>query len=91
MQRYKKALLFVLGFLFIPEILSRLTGLMFGLYDERLLVGYFAVVFLLIYFSFPILYRKDVPKRFPNKYGFYALQYLIFWIFGIIFVLYATE
>ena len=46
MQRYKKAFLFILGFLLIPEILSKLTGLMFNLYDEQLLIGYFAFVFL---------------------------------------------
>ena len=91
MQRYKKAFLFILGFLLIPEILSKLTGLMFNLYDEQLLIGYFAFVFLFIYFSFPFLYRKDTPKRFPNKYTFYAIQYLIFWILGIIFILYITK
>jgi len=91
MQKYKKALFFVLGFLFIPEILSKLTALALGLYDDWLLTGYFAFVFLIIYFTFPILYCKDVPKRFPNKYAFYGLLYLIFWIFGAILALFITE
>ena len=91
MQTLKKALYFLLGFWFIPEILSELTSLILSVDDSRLLVGYYALVFLIIYIAFPILYRKDVPKRFPNKYTFYGVLYLIFWILGIILALYITE
>lgn len=91
MQKLKKAFYFLLGFLFIPEILSELTALILNLYNSRLLVGYYALVFLIIYFAFPFLYRKDIPKHFPNRYAFYGILYLIFWIFGIILALYITE
>lgn len=91
MNKYKKALLFILGFLFIPETLSLLAAYILGLYDEYLLMGYFALVYLLIYFTFPLLYRKDVPKRFPNRYTLFAVLYLIFFLFGLILALYITD
>ena len=79
---------FILGFLFVPVILSNLVAYILNSSDENMLVGYFALVYLIIYLSFPKLYSKDVPRRFPNKYMFYFWEYLIFFIFGVVLGLY---
>ena len=83
----RKFLLFVLGFIFIPLVLALTTSFLCKLVDFNTMIYYFRAVFLVIYLSFPVLYRKDMPKRFPNKYAFYAMEYIIFWIFGIVLAL----
>ena len=87
----KKILYFLLGYIFIPIGLALTTTFLYKIIDFHIMVSYFQIAFLIVYMTFPVLYRKDMPKRFPNKYMFYALQYLIFWIFGIILALYAIE
>ncbi len=84
MQKMKKAFLFVLGICFIPLFLGNVNALIFGDDYRKVFSGYFLLVYLLIYCMFPLLYRGDAPKRFPNKYIFYAVQYFIFWIFGVV-------
>ena len=91
MLHAKKILFFILGYIFIPIGLALTTSFLYKIVDFHTMVSYFQIVFLIVYFAFPILYRKDMPKRFPNKYMFYALQYFIFWIFGIILALYIVE
>jgi len=88
MKKLKKPFYFILGFLFVPVILSNLVAYILNSSDENMLVGYFALVYLIIYLSFPKLYSKDVPRRFPNKYMFYFWEYLIFFIFGVVLGLY---
>jgi len=87
----KKILFFILGYIFIPRGLALTTPFLYKIVDFHTIVSYFQVAFLIIYLAFPVLYRKDMPKRFPNKYMFYALQYFIFWILGIILALYTIE
>ena len=84
MHKLRKAFLFILGISFFPLFLGNISALIFGDDYKKIFSGYFILVYLLVYFSFPFLYRKDVPKRFSNKYMFYAVQYLIFWIFGVV-------
>jgi len=87
----KKILFFILGYIFIPAGLAFTTSFLYRMVSLNTMIYYFRAVFLIIYLAFPVLYRKDMPKRFPNKYMFYALQYFIFWIFGIILALYTIE
>lgn len=84
MQKLKKVLLFILGLTFIPPFLGHINASVFGESYFKSFSGYFVIVYLLIYFTFPFLYSKDTPKIFSNKYTFYAVAYLIFWIFGTI-------
>ena len=87
----KKILYFILGYIFIPIGLALTTSFLYKVVDFHIMVDYFQISFLIVYLAFPVLYRKDMPKRFPNKYMFYALQYFIFWIFGIVLALYTIE
>ena len=87
----KKILFFILGFIFVPMGLALTTSFLYKIVDFHIMVEYFQTAFLIIYLAFPVLYRKDMPKRFPNKYMFYALQYFIFWIFGVVLALYVIE
>jgi len=84
MQRLKKAFLFVLGLEFVPLFLGNINALIFGEEYQKVFSGYFLLVYLVVYFSFPFLYQKDTSKRFPNKYMFYAVLYFIFWMFGAV-------
>lgn len=83
-KRLKKFLNFILGLTFIPPFLGRISASVFGESYFKSFFGYFLIVYLLMYFTFPFLYSKDTPKMFSNKYTFYAVAYLIFWIFGTI-------
>jgi len=84
MKRLQKAFLFVLGLCLVPLLVGNVSALVFGDDYRQVFSGYFLLVYLLVYFSFPLSYRRDVPKYFPNKYMFYAVQYFIFWILGAI-------
>lgn len=77
-----------MGFIFIPTVLAFITFFIQDIADFDTLLYYFRAVFLIIYLSFPILYRKEMPKLVPNRYAFYALLYLIFGTLGIILALY---
>lgn len=91
MKKLKKPFYFILGFLFVPVILSNLVAYILNLYDKDMLVGYFALVYFIIYATFPKLYSKDVFKRITNKYVFYFLEYLLFFILGLIGALCITS
>ena len=91
MKKLKKPFYFILGFLFVPVILSNLVAYILNLYDKDMLVGYFALVYFIIYVTFPKLYSKDVFKRITNKYVFYFLEYLLFFILGLIGALCITS
>lgn len=91
MQKFKKALLFILGFLFIPTFLGHISASILGNGYFKSFSGYFVVVYLLIYFLFPFIYQKNTLKIFHNKYIFYITLYFIFWILGVfLFIEYQT-
>ena len=49
MKKLKKPFYFILGFLFVPVILSNLVAYILNSSDENMLVGYFALVYLIIH------------------------------------------
>ena len=89
MQRLRKAFLFILGLMVVPRFLSAVIMYALNRDELDLLSGFFAIIYLLAYFSFPFLYRGKVRKKITNRYMFYALLYLPFivlfvLIFGIL-------
>ena len=78
MQRLKKAFLFILGFMVVPRFLSAVIMQALNREELDLLSGFFAIIYLLIYFSFPVLYRGKIREKIPNRYLFYVLLYLPF-------------
>lgn len=87
MQKFKKAVLFILGLYIIPVLLGHISASIFGSYYFKIFSGYFVLVYLLIYFLFPHFYKTNSNKKYFYRYMPYALLYLVFWILGaIIFV-----
>ena len=78
MERLKKAFLFILGFMVVPRFLSAVIMQALNREELDLLSGFFAIIYLLIYFSFPVLYRGKIREKIPNRYLFYVLLYLPF-------------
>ena len=87
MQRLKKAFLFILGLMVVPRFLSAV--IMRGLNREELdlLSGFFAIIYLLAYFSFPFLYRGKVKEKITNRYLFYGILYLPFIVLFVLIYL----
>lgn len=77
MKKLKKVFLFVLGGVLIPFILGKILSLVVGCEDYQG-INFFGLVFFLIYFIFPVLYRGKVREKIPNRYLFYVLLYLPF-------------
>ena len=78
MQRLKKAFLFILGLMVVPHFLSAVIMHMLNREDLDLLSGFFAIIYLIAYFSFPFLYRGKIREKISNRYLFYAMLYLPF-------------
>lgn len=76
MIKLKKILYFIAGSIVIPFILAAFFTLVFGVNAFQRLSSFFGTVFLISYLLFPVLYKKDMPKRFPNRYVFYGVLYL---------------
>ena len=63
MQRLKKAFLFILGLMVVPRFLSAVIMQALNREELDLLSGFFAIIYLLIYFSFPVLYRGKIREK----------------------------
>lgn len=78
-MNFKKIGYFVLGLIVVPIC----VGLPFLCFDTNTYedsINFFGGIYLLIYLLFPLLYRQNVQKILPNKYIFYILLYLPFFI-----------
>ncbi|MCM1324716.1 MAG: hypothetical protein NC218_11395 [Acetobacter sp.] len=84
MKRFKKILYFVLGDIVVPFVLGAVNALIWGNEAFDYFYKYFLFVYFVCYLLFPVLYRKNMPKRFPNKYAFYGVMYLVFWVIGVV-------
>lgn len=78
MQRLKKVFYFILGLYVVPELLSAILTTVLKIENHRFFAGYLAIIYLLVYFIFPVLYRGKIRENIPNKYLFYTLLYLPF-------------
>ena len=74
MKRFRKIIYFILGWLFIPVILSFSTLFVF---EFKKGIGFWSLVYLISYLIFPLLYRNTIPQRFSNRYIFYGIIYLV--------------
>lgn len=84
MRRFKKIFYFILGSIVVPFVLGALNAFLWGKETFEYFYKYFSLVYLICYLLFPALYRKNMPERFPNKYAFYGVMYLVFWVLGIV-------
>jgi hypothetical protein len=85
MHRVKKAFFFLLGLNVVPYFLGALMAKITGVDDFGVFAGFFLLVYLGIYFSFPHIYTAKMQKRFPNKYLMYAVLYA--GIFVVVYLL----
>ena len=86
MQQLKKIFKFVLGLFIIPVIIS-LPFLFLGIDYYEYAIGFFGLAYFVIYLIFPLLYRNKIQKIVPNKYIFYTILYIPFFIlFGVWFL-----
>ncbi len=83
MNRLKRILYFTLGEIVIPLLMGAANALIFGNEAFEIFYGYFLLVYLLCYFLFPMFYRGEMVKRFPNRYAFWGVMYLGFELVGI--------
>lgn len=74
MVRLKKIFYFILGWLSVPAVLSFSTLL---IWDLKKGISFWSLVYLVAYILFPILYKNNISQRFPNKFVFYGILYLI--------------
>ena len=87
MQRLKKAFLFILGLMVVPRFLSAVIMRVLNREELDLLSGFFAIIYLLAYFSFPFLYRGKVKEKITNRYLFYGILYLPFIVLFVLIYL----
>ena len=40
-------------------------------------ISFWSLIYLVAYILFPILYKNNISQRFPNKFVFYGILYLI--------------
>ena len=79
----KKIIFFIIGAIIIPMLMSGLTALIFSPQDYERYAGFWWSVYLLIYVSFPFIYRPAIKQKM-SKPAFYVLIYaVIFSISGI--------
>ena len=74
MKKFRTLFYFILGWLSIPTILSLTT--LFVL-DLKKGMTFWNIIYLISYIIFPLLYRNNIPQKFPNKYLFYGIIYLV--------------
>ena len=82
--KIKKAFLFILGLMVVPLFLSAVIMQALNREELDLLSGFFAIIYLIAYFSFPFLYRGKVKEKITNKYLFYGVIYLPFIVLFIL-------
>jgi len=87
MQRLKKAFLFILGLMVVPRFLSAVIMQALNREELDLLSGFFAIIYLLAYFSFPFLYRGRIKEKITNRYLFYGVIYLPFIVLFVLIYL----
>lgn len=87
MRRIKKAFLFLLGMSILPNFFGALMAKILEFDDFKCFAGFFLLVYLVIYFSFPHLYSEKMQKHFPNRYMLYALLYAGIFV-GALFILF---
>lgn len=91
MQKLKKVFYFILGGSIIPFLLSFPYAYIFKADNLKEFKAYWFISYLLIYLFFPFLYQKNIKKRFSNKYAFYGILYLVFFILGLMLFFYYFE
>ncbi len=75
--------------LYMPVALSDLIVSVFNIEDEdmRDAIKGLAFLFFILYITFPKIYRKDAPKKFLGKCTVYFLEYSVFFIGGVLFLI----
>ncbi len=53
--------------------------------------AYWLIAYFIIYLIFPLLYKENIQKQVPNKYAFYSMIYIVFFILGLSLFAYALE
>lgn len=91
MPNLKKVFYFILGLSIVPFLFSFPYAYIFRADNLTEFKAYWFISYLLIYLIFPPLYQKNIKKRFPNKYTFYGILYLIFFILGMILFFYILK
>ncbi|MCM1324859.1 MAG: hypothetical protein NC218_12155 [Acetobacter sp.] len=91
MQKLKEVFYFILGGSIVPFLLSFPYAYILRADNLKEFKAYWFISYLLIYLFFPLLYQKNIKKRFPNKYTFYGILYLTFFILGLILFFYCLE
>ena len=74
MQSVKKVIFFILGYFFIPIVMAMLTSFALEIKEGR---SFWGIIFLIAYMLFPLIYRGNISKKFPNKYIFYGVIYIV--------------
>ena len=77
MWRFSKIVFFIVGFVWIPVVLGKISAWLF--HDEELkYAGFWAVVFLLNYLLFPFARKSRMFSKIHAKYVLFAVLYLPF-------------
>ena len=74
MDKVRKIFYFILGWFCVPVVLSLFT--LFVL-DFNKGISFWGLVYLISYILFPLLYKNNISKKFPNKYVFYGVMYIV--------------
>lgn len=73
----RKIVYFIIGILVVPAVFGMATSYFFGSDDYETFVGFWGVVYLLIYLLFPLIYRGKIVQKISNRYMMYAIPYAL--------------
>ena len=91
MPKLKKAFYFILGWSVVPFLLSIPYAYILQADNLKEFKAYWFIAYFIIYLIFPWLYKENIQKRVPNRYAFYSMIYVVFFILGLSLFAYVLE
>lgn len=91
MQKLKKAFYFMLGLNVVPFLLSIPYAYILQADNLKEFWAYWFIAYFIIYLIFPLLYKENIQKHVPNRYAFYGIIYIVFFILGLAIFAYSLE
>ncbi len=91
MQKLKKIFYFMLGLNVVPFLLSIPYAYILQADNLKEFWAYWFIAYFIIYLIFPLLYKENIQKHVPNRYAFYGIIYIVFFILGLAIFAYSLE
>lgn len=91
MQKLKKIFYFMVGLNVVPFLLSIPYAYILQADNLKEFWAYWFIAYFIIYLIFPLLYKENIRKHVPNRYAFYGIIYIVFFILGLGLFAYVLE